>query len=407
MVGFPSLRARLERRLKTTLAGTDLEALVRNRDRRRLRWLCQESTDQVLRFRALRALSELIDPQSQDLFLRMVHLPAGEIPTIELCVATQSLARLVCRESTGALVRLLEPSRPVAVNLAAARALASLGSPADWEAVRRWAERSATAGPIYPDRRDLLCPEEASEPASRNAISILQVLYPEKGLQWWTSKAATWLGSSEVAPRVSSERGADRVVAQSLRNSLERERLKDDEFRHKALLLGNLARDRDYDFLLELLGKERHERARAIRSALSLIADPRGVTQMQQDLEQARSQDGEELADTLRCAGRYAHRDLVGPILGSWLSNLDEACRANLIWALGECGGGEATGALLDLVRSRAENLSESDFAWIGRSLLRCGMPGREAVRGGLTIARAGGGERQRMERLATSMGLN
>jgi hypothetical protein len=337
----------------------------------------------------------------------MVHLPAGEIPTIEICIAAQSLARLVCRESTAPLVRLLEPSRPVAVNLAAARALASLGSPADWEAVRRWVERTTRENPTYPDLRDLLCPEDSSEPASVCAVSILQVLYPEKGLQWWTSKAGTWLGSSEAAPRVSSERGADRVVAQSLRNSLQRERLGDEEFRHKALLLGNLARDRDYSFLLKHLGTERLERARAIRSALSLIADPRGVEQMQRNLERARAQGGEELADALRCAGRYAHRDLVGPIYTSWLSNLDEACRTNLIWALGECGGGEATGALIDLVRSREEKLSEDDFAWIGRSLLRCGMPGKEAVRGGLAIARAGGGERQRMERLAASMGLN
>ena len=205
MVGFPSLRARLERRLKTTLAGTDLEALVRNRDRRRLRWLCQESTDPLLRFRALRALSELIDPQSQDIFLRMVHLPAGEVPTIELCIAAQSLARLVCRESTAPLIRLLETSRPVAVNLAAARALASLGSPADWEAVRRWVERSAVEGLTYPDLRDLLYPDEVSEPANQSAVFVLQVLYPEKGLQWWASKAATWLGSSEAA-RASGER---------------------------------------------------------------------------------------------------------------------------------------------------------------------------------------------------------
>ncbi len=407
MVGFPSLRARLERRLKTTLAGTDLEALVRNRDRRRLRWLCQESTDPLLRFRALRALSELIDPQSQDIFLRMVHLPAGEVPTIELCIAAQSLARLVCRESTAPLIRLLETSRPVAVNLAAARALASLGSPADWEAVRRWVERSAVEGLTYPDLRDLLYPDEVSEPANQSAVFVLQVLYPEKGVVWWESKAATGGGSSEAAPGFSSEGVAGRVVAQSLRSSLERERLGDEEFRHKALLLGNLARDRDYDFLREQLGKERLQRARTIRIALSLIADPRGVAQMRQDLERARSQGGEELADALRCAGRYAHRDLVGPISESWLSDLDEACRTNLIWALGECGGGEATGKLLDLVRSREERLNDSDFAWIGRSLLRCGMPGKEAVRGGLTIARAGGGERQRMERLATSMGLS
>jgi len=301
---------------------------------------------------------------------------------------------------------MLEPSRPVAVNLAAARALASLGSPEDWEAVRRWVERSTADNPAYPDLRDLLCPESTAEPAILSAVSVLQVLYPEKGLQWWTSKAGAWLGSSEPAPRVSSERGADRVVAQSLRNSLQRDRLDDDEFRHKALLLGNLARDRDYNFLVDHLGKERLGRARALRSALSLIADPRGLTQMRQDLEGARSEGGEELPDALRRAGRYAHRDLVRPISDSWRSDLNEACRTNLIWALGECGGGDATGALLDLVRSREEKLTERDFAWIGRSLLRCGMLGKEAVRGGLTIARAGGGERQRMEQLAASMGL-
>jgi HEAT repeat protein len=406
MAGFPSLRGRLERRLKITLAGSDLEALVRKRDRRRLRWLGKTSPDPILRFRALRALSELIDPQSEDLFLSIVHAPAGEVTAIELSIAAQALARLVSRQAASPLVRLLEPSRPTAVNLAAARALASLGSANDWAAVRRWVKRSSQHPP-FPDGRDLLYDKDTENSEIQSSILVLQVLYPEKDLRWWSSKAKSWLGSADGVPRFASERGADRVVAQSLRTSLSRERLGDDEFRHKVILLGTLARDQDYEYLLGILGSERLDRARAVRSALSLCSDPRGIPHMRQQLDLAKSQSPSELADALRCAGRYAHPELVGPINGSWHGQLNQDCRNNLIWALGECGGGEAAGALVDLVRSRDEQLSDDDFTWIGRSLLRCGPLGKGAVRGGLTIARAGGGERQRMTRLASSMGID
>ena len=407
MARFSSVRARLERRVKTTLAGTDLEALVRNRDRRRLRWLCEESDDDILRLRALRSLSELVDPSSQQLFVSRVQAPAGDLPTLEICVAAQALGRLVCRQAAAPLQRLLEPSRPAAVNLSAARALASLGEPSDWQAVRRWVKRSAHDNPPFPDLRDLIQNDEPELREQQVAVLVLQVLYPEKDLRWWTGKASAWLRSSDSAPRIGSERGADKVVAQSLRHALQRERLSDPEFRHKVLLLGTLARDRDYEFLHGLLAEERLERARAVRSALSLGADPRGIEPMRRQLERARTESASELADALRCAGRYSHRELVGPISESWQAELNEDCRSNLIWALGECGGGGATAFLLGLVRDRDGQLIDSDYAGIGRSLLRSGRIGKEALRGGVTMARAGGGERQRMARLAAAMGMD
>jgi hypothetical protein len=58
-------------------------------------------------------------------------------------------------------------------------------------------------------------------------------------------------------------------------------------------------------------------------------------------------------------------------------------------------------------VLSRDESLSDTDFAWIARSLRRCGKLGIQAVRGSVTISRAGGGERQRVVRLAGLMGLS
>ena len=93
MAGFPSLRSRLKRQVKIGLAGTNLEALVENRDRRRLRWLAEESNDPVLRFRALRNLAEIIDPQSEQMFLSIIQRPAGDLPTTEVRTAAEGLGR--------------------------------------------------------------------------------------------------------------------------------------------------------------------------------------------------------------------------------------------------------------------------------------------------------------------------
>jgi HEAT repeat protein len=408
MAGFPSLRGRLERRLKTALAGSDLDLLVRNRDRRRLRWLAQQSTDPVLSFRALRNLAEIIDPQSEQIFLHRIQCPAGELATTEVRTAAEGLGRLASRGAGTALIRLLEPNRPAAVNLAAARALAALGSPGDWRAVRRWVLRSATENPPFPDTRDLIGARDADLGSSDPAIWVLLTLYPEKGLPWWSEHATAWLDGEEAAPRIDSERGDQRMAAQELRNSLRGEDLSDTGFRDAVLLLGNLSRDRDHSFLGQLGASQRDSgRQLAIQQAASLCADPRAVDLAAAQLGNLGSDDAVLLADSLRCAGRLASRELVGPIFSLWQGDLPQDARSNLIWALGECGGGDAVSALLDLVLSRDEDLSDMDFAWIARSLARCGNLGRKAVRGSVTISRAGGGERQRVVRLAGLMGLS
>ncbi len=408
MAGFPSLRNRLKRQVKIGLAGSNLEALVENRDRRRLRWLAEESNEPVLRFRALRNLAEIIDPQSEQMFLRIIQRPAGDLPTAEVRTAAEGLGRLVCRDAAPALIRLLEPNRPAAVNLAAARALATLGSPRDWQAVRRWVIRSDQDNPPLPDYRDVETCEGSEHAGATPAIWVLQVLYPEKGLRWWTGKAAAWLSSEEPGPRIGTERGADRVVAQNLRKELERSRPGDDEFRHKVLLLGNLSRDRDHGFFEQLAAAETDPARRdSVLHAWSLCSDPRAVPEMKARLASMRRVESGELTNAVRCAGRIASRELVGPIFETWPCSTTQESRCNLFWALGECGGGESVSQLVELVRSREEDLSELDFQWIGRALLRCGGLGREAVRGGVTIARAGGGERDRMRRLAAEMGLS
>ncbi len=81
--------------------------------------------------------------------------------------------------------------------------------------------------------------------------------------------------------------------------------------------------------------------------------------------------------------------------------------RLNLLWALGECGGDAAVRFLLEQVRRRDLELSEDELLWIARSLRRCGVIGREAIRGAVAMARAGGGERDRVARLAELAGVH
>ena len=51
--------------------------------------------------------------------------------------------------------------------------------------------------------------------------------------------------------------------------------------------------------------------------------------------------------------------------------------------------------------------LSDDELPWVARSLLRCGATGRAAIRGAVTMARAGGGERERVRKLAAAAGLD
>ncbi|MCO4770906.1 MAG: hypothetical protein KDA24_12810, partial [Deltaproteobacteria bacterium] len=65
-------RKPLKTRVKRALAGDDVDSLVTRRDRRRLRWLAQEGTEPVARFRALRALAEIGDGDAVGVMLAVL-----------------------------------------------------------------------------------------------------------------------------------------------------------------------------------------------------------------------------------------------------------------------------------------------------------------------------------------------
>ncbi len=395
-----SLRSRLTAPLKTALkrrlAGEDIDGLVQRRDRRRLRWVVEEGTDPVARFRALRALSELQDPDAADGMLAIVEAEAGSLPPAEVRTAAEALGRLLYGDASAALRRLLAPDRPVGVQLAAARALATLGKDDDWAAVRAWADRSASDWPLFPDERDCVeCPRR-EPPGTFAVVQVVQTLYADKGPTWWASKAAKWLSSDAARPRMASDKGADKVVAQEHRYALERKGLEGEPFAVTVRHLGAFGLDRDFVLLAGLPD------ALAVRQALGLHGDRRSIERIERWLAS-----GEDLADAARAAGRLGWPELVDALATARGTTSDAAARNNIAWALGECGGEEAVRQLVELVRSREEDLSDDEFLQVALALKRCGVIGREAIRGSVAISRAGGGERERVKKLAEIAGIH
>lgn len=400
MPAVPDFRSRFASPLKTALkrrlAGDDVDALIGRRDRRRLRWLVQEATEPTLRFRALRALSELQDPDTAPLMLRLVESEAGELPPAEVRTAAEGLGRLLHGEAVPPLRRLLAPNRAAGVQLAAARALATIGSDESWVAVRAWAVRADTEWPLYPDERDCADSPRREPPGTFPVVQVVQTLFADKGPVWWASKASKWLESEQAQPRMASDKGADRVVAQEHRYALERKALDDDAFAVTVRHLGAFGLDRDFSLFQALL-----DRSPAALQALGLHGDRRSIDTIRQALSS-----GERDADAARAAGRLGWPELAADLEAQRGRTTDPCARNNIAWALGECGGQQAVRTLIELVRSRDEDLPDEEFRWIAIALKRCGVIGREAIRGAVTIARAGGGERTRAHRLAQLAGL-
>ena len=398
MAGLRSrLSAPLKTALKRRLAGDDVDALVSRRDRRRLRWLVEESQDLNARFRALRALSELQDPDSARLMLDRVEAEAGALPSAEVRSAAEGLGRMMHGDAAGPLRRLLSPDRPVGVQLAAARSLATLGQDEHWAAVREWALRADGDWPLFPDERDCAdCPRR--DPLGTFAVvQVVQTLFADKGPTWWSSKASKLLESDQPRPRMASDKGADKVVAQEQRYALEKKVLDDEAFAGTVRHLGAFGLDRDFDLLHGLI-----DRGLPVLQALGLNGDRRAIDPIRQALAR-----GEHPADAARAAGRLGWPELAPDLADLRGRCEDPAARANIAWALGECGGEEAVRILVELVRSREEELPEHEFQWVALGLKRCGVIGREAIRGSVAIARAGGGERGRVKRLAEIAGIH
>ncbi len=383
--------------MRLRLAGDDVDALATRRDRRRLRWLARFHSDDAVRFRALRSLAEILDPDADALFFEIIDAEAGSLPPAVVRTAAEGLGRLVHGDADEHLRRLLAEIRPAGVQLAAARALATLGRDRDWAAVRTWAVRCATSSPLQPDLRDVPAPTTDEPPGVGPVVQVMQTLYADKDAAWWSSKASRWLTSDDDKPRMASNRGADKIVAQAHREALRR-LPPDDADRHAtALHLGTLARDRDFALLTEL-----DELA-----ALGLQGDPRSIPALAAALASVGDGDSEAARDAARASGRLGWPALHDPLVALRPRFADDpGVRIEVAWALGEAGGEQAVRTLIELVRSRTEELSDDELAWIARALKRCGVIGREAMRGSVAIARAGGGERDRVKRVAELAGL-
>jgi len=401
---MPSLvdrfRQPLKSRVKRALAGDDVDALVTRRDRRRLRWLAQEGSDPLVQFRALRALAELADRDAVDVFLAVLATQPGDAETASVRVSAEGLGRMRHEPAAPALRRLLNAERPAQVQLAAARALATLGGGADWSAIRGWAPTSMLA----PDSRDLSDPLLGKLPPGTATVAlVLQNLFADKSGTWWTSKARTWLEGDEDRPRIPAMEGADRIVAQQLRTSLERKELTADELRRTVLRVGMLSLDRDQSLLAEGLASA--SEPRGWMQALGHQGDPRSVDTL---ASLARSAAGAEQArDALRALGRLGWRG-AAPVVGQLRdAHDDEDVRIEATWALGEIGGEDAVKLLMEDLRKRAdrEDPSEREYIWIAAALRRCGLRGREAIRGARTIA-ISSGERRRVGKVAELAGL-
>ena len=407
-----SLRNRLltplKRHIKRRLAHEDIDVLVEKRNRRRLRWIAEESDDPILRFRALRNLAELLDPDSVPLFVATADAEAGTLPTAHVRTAAGGLGRLLHGDSAVVLRRLLSEHRPCGVQLAAARGLAMIGRGEDWAALRPWSEGADTGQSLVPDFRDCVNPETTEPPGTHSLVWVLETIYADKASRWWSSKASKWLQGDQPKPRMDADRGADKIVAAAHRNALERKSLDDEDFHRIVVHLGSLARDRDFDLLVEILrAQDQIDHRRSAIQALGIHGDPRAIPMFQQWLTEVPDDAPALAADLLRAAGRLGWPDLSEAITELWGRFPQTEVRLNLLWALGETGGDRSVRFLLSLIRSRDEELSDSEFLWTARSLRRCGVIGREAIRGAVAMAKAGGGERDRVARLAALAGVN
>jgi hypothetical protein len=381
----------LKSRLKRRLAGQDVEALVERRARKRLRWIAQDSSDPVLQFRALRNLAELLDPEAVPLFVAIADAEAGSIATAQVRTAAEGLGRLLNGDTAVVLRRLLDRHRPGSTQLAAARGLATIGRAEDWQAVRDWSLRADEEAPLFPDRRDCTATNGEHPPGTQPLVWVLK-----------------WLASSDSKPRMDADRGADKIVAAAHRNALERKDLNDSDFERIVLHLGCLARDRDFDLLVDLLrNQDSEDRRWLVIQAIGIHGDPRAIPMFVQWLEEVGNDQPTLAADLLRAAGRLGWPELSAPSLRLWERFQEEEVRLNVLCALGECGGDDAVRFLLERVRSREENLTPLEFEWTARALRRCGVIGREAIRGAVAMARAGGGERERVTRLASLAGIH
>ena len=402
------IRNRFKLGLKKRLSGNDIETLVQNRSRRRLRWLAETSADPILGSRALRNLAEMMDPDSADLFLSILQEDPGERPTPLVRAAAEGLGRMLYGDAGPTLRRLLGPHRPFSVSLSAARALATIGREEDWIAIRNWAVEADEDGFLLPDERDATVPLGREPVGLTPVVWVLETLYADKGARWWTSKASSWLRGDEVKPRMASDKGADKIVAQGHRRALQGGELTPEEFRTHALHLGTLSLERDHHFFVELVAQQTDPRFRRTAiQALGLQGDIRSVPILKSWLASLPEDQPSLAADLARAVGRLGWSELSEDLAALRPRFEDQEVRLNIAWALGECTGPQAVQTLIELVRSRDEQLSELEFEWIARSLRRCGNRGREAIRGGVAIARAGGGERNRMQRLAELGGIH
>ncbi|GEM_PF-1608245 len=416
-----SFKDRLKTKVKLRLAGDDLEALVTNRARGRIRWLAKYHDDPVLRFRALRNLAELLDPESEDLFFEILAAQPGDLPPQIMCAAADAMGRLLHGDALEPLQKLLRNNRPVSVCLASARALARLERPEGWAAIRRWAEgQGAGDVPLLADERDVLDPIKREPAGTAELAWILAPLYADKDGRWLGSKSANWLKSDKPVPRMSSDKGSDKIVAQTLRLSLEKKDFEETEFIDRVIRLGTLSRERDGDLLRSLLGKQEGVRRRAVLMGLGLQADPRSREILERELDSA--QDPETAADVMRALGRLGWEDAAAAIGRARNRFSEPVVRRNAAWSLGEIGGEQAVNLMCGWVRGRSggsadgavdERLdddvmaTEDELKTIGRALQRTGILGREAIRGAVTIAKSGRGERKRWDIVATVAGVS
>jgi hypothetical protein len=267
--------------------------------------------------------------------------------------------------------------------------------------VRRFCQEANDDSPLLPDLRDTCLPVESGPAPVAIAALVFQACYADQDGRWWSQKAAAWLRGADEEPRVPANHGADRAVSALLRNTLERGELDDDAFRFTVLHLATLARARDGALLSRLL--EHHPmgpRHRALVQALGLQGDPRNLPLL--DAAARAATDHSARLDAARALGRLSWPE-AAPILAAMQAHATPELREEIAWALGEAGGPDAVRALIAVARDEDGRLLPGDreLAGIGRALKACGDAGREAVRGALTIARAGGGERGRLERVA------
>lgn len=398
----------LASRIKRRLAGEDIEGLANRRARKRLRWIAQESADPVVRFRALRNLAELLDPEAAPLFVAVLEADAGSLSSALVRTAAEGLGRLHHGDGAELLRRMLDPHRPGTVQLAAARALATMGREVDWQALRPWSARAAQQAPLFPDDRDCV-PCEGDHPAGTGPLVwVLETVYADKAARWWSSKGGKWLASEDDKPRMDADRGADKIVAAAHRHSLERGELSDDDFVRTVLHLGSLARDRDFDLLVDLLAAQAEPARRcAVIQALGLHGDPRSIPMFRRWLSEVPDSEADLAADLVRATGRLGWPQMAKDLIPLWSRYSAPEVRLNLLSALGEVGGDQAVCFLLERIRQSDDVLDEAEFEWTARALRRCGVIGREAIRGAVAMARAGGGERERVGKLAELAGVH